>query len=60
MEPLDLPLPEDTKEKLIQLVNIYTEELNFSNEGIIATDPLIYTVYDLKIMCGMPWNDHDE
>jgi hypothetical protein len=47
MELLESPLPEDSKEKPIQLVNIYTQELNFSNEGNIATDPQIYTVHDL-------------
>jgi uncharacterized protein YihD (DUF1040 family) len=56
MELLDPTLHEDTKVKLIQLVNIYTQELNFSNEGNIATDPQINTVYDLKMKCGMPQN----
>ena len=60
MEILDPPLPEDIKEKLIKLVNIYTQELNYSNERNIITDPQIYTVHDLKMMCGMPQNDHDE
>ena len=55
------PLPEDIKEKLIKLVNIYTQELSFSNLGNILTEPQIYTVHDLKIMlCGMPQNDRDE
>ena len=60
MELLDPPLPEDIKEKLIKLVCIYTQELNFSNEGNIETDLQINTVHDLKIMCGMPENGHDE
>jgi len=60
MELSDPPLPEDVKEKLIKLVNIYTQELHFSNEGNISIEPQIYTVDDLKIMCGMPQNDHDE
>ena len=60
MELLDPPLPEDIKGKLIKLVNIYTQELNFSNEGNISIEPQIYTVHDLKMMCGMPQNDHDE
>jgi len=60
MELLDPPLPEDIKVKLIKLVNIYTRELNFSNEGNISIEPQIYTVHDLKMMCGMPQNDHDE
>jgi len=47
MKLSDPPLPEDTKEKLMQLVNICTQELNFSSEGNIATDPQIYTVHDL-------------
>jgi len=59
MELLDPPLPEDIKERVIKMVNIYTQELNFSNDGNISTEPLIYTVHDLK-MCGMPQNDHDE
>ena len=57
---MDPPLPEDIKEKLIKLVTIYTQELNFSNEGNISMEPQIYTVHDLKMMCGMLQNDHDE
>jgi len=57
---LDPPLPEDIKEKLIKLVSIYTQELNFSNEGNISTEPQIYTVHDLKMVCGTPQNDHNE
>jgi len=60
MELLDPPLPEDIKEKLIKLVCIYTQELNFSNEGNISTEPQICTDHNLKMMRGMPQNDHDE
>jgi len=60
MELSDPPLPEDIKEKLIKLVNIYTQELNFSNEGNISIEPQIYTVHDLKMIYGKPQNDHDE
>jgi hypothetical protein len=57
MELLDPPLPEDTKEKVIKLVNIYTQEINFSNEGNISTDPQICTVDNLKMICGVAQND---
>ena len=60
MELLDPPLPEDIKEKLIKLVNIYTQELNFSNKENVSTEPQIYTVHDLKMMYVMPQNGHDE
>jgi hypothetical protein len=60
MELVDPPLPEDNKEKLILLVGIYTQELHFLNVGNISTDSKIYTVHDVKMMCGMPQNDRDE
>jgi hypothetical protein len=57
MELVDPPLPEDTKEKLITLVNIYTQELHFSNEENIITDPQVYTVHDLKEKSEVVLND---
>jgi uncharacterized protein YllA (UPF0747 family) len=48
MELLDPPLPEDTKEKLITLVNIYTQELHCSNEDNILTDSQVHTVHHLE------------
>jgi hypothetical protein len=57
MELLDPPLPEDAKEKLIKLVNIYTQELKFSNEGNISTDQQTYTVHNLKMIYGVAQDD---
>jgi hypothetical protein len=58
MDLLDPPLPDDTKEKLIKLVTIYTQELHFSNERNIPADPKIYTVHNLKVICGGAQNNH--
>lgn len=57
MELVDPPLPEDTKEKLITLVNIYTQELHFSNEENIITDTQVYTVHNLKGKSEVVLND---
>jgi hypothetical protein len=48
MELVDPPLPEDTKEKTITLVDIYAQELRFSNEENVPTDSRVYTVHNLK------------
>lgn len=57
MELVDPPLPEDTKEKLITLVNIYTQELLFSNEENIVTDSQVYTLHNLKGKSEVVLND---
>lgn len=57
MELVDPPLPEDTKEKLITLVNTYTQELHFSNEESIVTDSQVYTLHNLKGKSEVVLND---
>jgi hypothetical protein len=57
MELVDPPLPEDTKEKTITLVNIYAQELRFSNEENIPTDSQVYTVHNLKGKSEMVQNE---
>jgi hypothetical protein len=53
MELLDPPLPEDTKEKLLTLVDIYTQEHNVSNEESTLMDSQIYTVCDIEGKSGV-------
>jgi hypothetical protein len=60
MELLDPPLPEDTKEKLITLVDIYTHKLHLSNEESILRDSQVYTVHNLKGKSGVIYNDNVE
>lgn len=57
MELVDPPLPEDTKEKLITLVNIYTQELHFSKEEDTVTDSQVYMLHNLKGKSEVVLND---
>ncbi|PNF28170.1 hypothetical protein B7P43_G07564 [Cryptotermes secundus] len=57
MELVDPPLPEDTKEKLTTLVNIYTQELHFSKEENTVTDSQVYMLHNLKGKSAMVLND---
>ncbi|KDR15016.1 uncharacterized protein LOC110833998 [Zootermopsis nevadensis] len=57
MELLDPPLPKDTKEKLITLVDIYTQEQHLSNEESILMDSQVYTVSNIKGKHGVIQSD---
>jgi hypothetical protein len=57
MELLDPPLPEDTKEKLLALVDIYTQEVHFSNAESFQTDPEVHTIHNLLGTSGVAQND---
>lgn len=60
MELLDPPLPKDTKEKLITLVDIYTQEQHLSNEESILMDSQVYTVNNIKGKHGVIQSDSVE
>jgi hypothetical protein len=57
MELADPALPEDTKDKIITLVNIYVQELSFSNEENIPAVSQVYTVHNLKGKSEIVQND---
>jgi hypothetical protein len=58
MELSDPPLPADTKEKLVTLVDIYTQEQNLSNEESNLTDSQVYTVHNMKGKSGVIQSDY--